>query len=116
MTIAGRAFLSCERGTVRTVHGQNDLFDRLAVMNFSHALTTRAKTMSSFAILDFLFNMTNPPVYQFMGQVVISVIIAEQDGCEKQSIGIVRKVTGRMCIRTNEKNCPGPRMSLILYP
>jgi len=29
MTIAGRAFLSSERRTVRVVHVQNDLFDRL---------------------------------------------------------------------------------------
>jgi len=39
MTIAGRALLSCERRTVRTVNVQNALFDRLAVMNFIHPLT-----------------------------------------------------------------------------
>ena len=39
MTIVDRASLSCERRTVRTVYVQNDLFDRLAVMNFIHPLT-----------------------------------------------------------------------------
>ena len=34
-----KTFLSSKRRAVRTVHVQNDLFDRLAVMNFIHPLT-----------------------------------------------------------------------------
>ena len=39
MAVVGRAFLSSECWTVRTVHVQNDLFDGSVLVNFIHALT-----------------------------------------------------------------------------
>ena len=51
MNIVGRAFLITISGTGGTVYFKNDLFDRLAVMNFIHPLTRLVLRALGFVVV-----------------------------------------------------------------